>query len=683
MSFKKIISQEKERIMAELYDKGYSNTTVNYDKFLSIYEPYKAFMSELEFAYLVGLSYEKFRSLRTKGTKTIILIQTASDEMKKEIRTSLLNKGYSNKMINYEEFLELYKHFSKNITEKEFSQIIGMSYSAYRNIKNRGGKTTILKTEIDAKKIKTEINKEYGSISINYEQFLSMYEKYKTQINNEVKFAEILGISVTNFESMRNKGTRVRILKKTDISENLEQEIKNLILQKGYNHKLITYDEFLILYKQCSNKISEQEFARLIGITSIKYRNMRYYNNKTYVYGKSKKVVPDEKRKKEIYNGLVTRGYANKTIHYQDFLKIYSEFKDEIDEIAFAELIGISYANFMTVKNVESGAIILKTQNLTSDILQAISKDENIKKVTGKLINNTDFENLYKSYSNFMTRLQFAELIGITPMNYGNIKKNRVKVERLYAQKLRIKHIIRESRVYSLKEIEDFCKSYDCDIIDFLKIVCKNESEGIASEYMEILRKKGIFIGQTPINEDVFYKYGNEIVNFINKQSQFMGISYRQNSYCDDVASDTILYIVQKRGDLFINFSEGKALRILKCIAKKYIKYSYLSYMRVRKISLDEKDERLGKDHHKYTADKKKDAEKMVLEKIDEEAKSKYLQCINLLQQYYDKGVSSTESIERVCQELKISKKEVLTILKQRLLEKQQSERSSFEEYCL
>ena len=683
MSFKKIISQEKERIMAELYDKGYSNTTVNYDKFLSIYEPYKEFMSELEFAYLVGLSYEKFRSLRTKGTKTIILIQTASNEMKEEIRTSLLNKGYSNKMINYEEFLELYKHFSKNITEKEFSEIIGMSYSAYRNIKNRGGKTTILKTEIDAKKIKTEINKEYGSISINYEQFLSMYEKYKTQINNEVKFAEILGISVTNFESMRNKGTRVRILKKIDISENLEQEIKNLILQKGYNHKLITYDEFLTLYKQYSNKISEQEFARLIGITSIKYRNMRYYNNKTYVYGKSKKVVPDEKRKKEIYNELITRGYANKTIHYQDFLEIYSEFKDEIDEIAFAELIGISYANFMTFKNVGSGAIILKTQNLTSDILQAISKDENIKKVTGKLINNTDFENLYKSYSNFMTRLQFAELIGITPMNYGNIKKNRVKVERLYAQKLRIKHIIRESRVYSLKEIEDFCKSYDCDIIDFLKIVCKNESKGIASEYMEILRKKGIFIGQTPINEDVFYKYGNEIVNFINKQSQFMGISYRQNSYCDDVASDTILYITQKRGDLFINFSEGKALRILKCIAKKYIKYSYLSYMRVRKISLDEKDERLGKDHHKYTVDKKKDAEKMVLEKIDEEAKSKYLQCINLLQQYYDKGVSSTETIERVCQELKISKKEVLATLKQRLLEKQQSERSSFEEYCL
>lgn len=683
MSFKKIISQEKERIMAELYDKGYSNTTVNYDRFLSIYEPYKEFMSELEFAYLVGLSYEKFRSLRTKGTKTIILIQTASNEMKEEIRTSLLNKGYSNKMINYEEFLELYKHFSKNITEKEFSEIIGMSYSAYRNIKNRGGKTTILKTEIDAKKIKTEINKEYGSISINYEQFLSMYEKYKTQINNEVKFAEILGISVTNFESMRNKGTRVRILKKIDISENLEQEIKNLILQKGYNHKLITYDEFLTLYKQYSNKISEQEFARLIGITSIKYRNMRYYNNKTYVYGKSKKVVPDEKRKKEIYNELITRGYANKTIHYQDFLEIYSEFKDEIDEIAFAELIGISYANFMTFKNVGSGAIILKTQNLTSDILQAISKDENIKKVTGKLINNTDFENLYKPYSNFMTRLQFAELIGRTPMNYGNIKRNRVKVERLYAQKLRIKHIIRESRVYSLKEIEDFCKSYDCDIIDFLKIVCKNESEGIASEYMEILRKKGIFIGQTPINEDVFYKYGNEIVNFINKQSQFMGISYRQNSYCDDVVSDTILYITQKRGDLFINFSEGKALRILKCIAKKYIKYSYLSYMRVRKISLDEKDERLGKEHHKYTVDKKEDVEKMVLEKIDEEAKSKYLQCINLLQQYYDKGVSSTETIERVCQELKISKKEVLAILKQRLLEKQQSERSSFEEYCL
>lgn len=683
MSFEKIVSQEKEKIIAELYDKGYSNTTVNYEGFLSIYEPYKELMGELEFAYLLGLSYEKFRSLRTKRTKTIILIQNVSNEMQEEIRMNLLNRGYCNKMINYEEFLELYKPFSKSITEKEFSKIIRMSYSTYRNIKNRGGKTTILRTDIDPEKIKTEINKEYGSITITYGQFLNMYEKYKTQINNEGKFAEILGISVSNFNSMKNNGTRARILKKIEVSEELGQEIKNFILQKGYNHKLITYAEFLTLYKQYDNKISEQEFAKVIGITSTKYRNMRYYNNKTYVYGKSKKMVPDKKREKEIYNELINRGYANKTIHYQDFLEIYNEFKDEIEEIAFAELIGISYGNFMTFKNARYGAIILKTQNLTNDIIQAISKDENIKKVAGKLINNTDFENLYKQYSNFMTRIQFAELIGITPMNYGNIKKNRVKVERLYAQKLRIKHIIRESRVYSLKEIEDFCKSYDCDIMDFLKIVCKNESEGIASEYMEILRKKGIFIGQTPINEDVFYKYGNEIVNFINKQSQFMGVSYRQNSYCDDVASDTILYITQKRGDLFINFNEGKALRILKCIAKKYIKYSYLSYMRVRKISLDEKDEMLGKDHHKYTVDKKKDVEKMVLEKIDEEAKSKYLQCVNLLQQYYEKGLSSTETIERVCQELKISKKEVLAILKQRLLEKQQSERLSFEDYCL
>ena len=39
-------------------------------------------------------------------------------------------------MINYEEFLELYKPFSKSITEKEFSKIIRMSYSTYRNIKN-------------------------------------------------------------------------------------------------------------------------------------------------------------------------------------------------------------------------------------------------------------------------------------------------------------------------------------------------------------------------------------------------------------------------------------------------------------------------------------------------------------------------------------------------------------------
>lgn len=195
MSFKEIIESEKEKIIKELRENGYSNKIVDYSQFLSLYEKYKELMGEQEFAYMLGLNYDKFRNLRTKGTKTVILIQKASEELRNEIKISLGTQGYINKMIDYSEFLKLYEKYKKIITEKEFADIIGITYARYRDIKNRGGKTKVLETKIDESEIREEINNEYGSILINYTKFLEMYKKYESRINNEVEFARIIGLT--------------------------------------------------------------------------------------------------------------------------------------------------------------------------------------------------------------------------------------------------------------------------------------------------------------------------------------------------------------------------------------------------------------------------------------------------------------------------------------------------------
>ena len=376
MGFENKIEQEHNEIINNLKQAGYANKTIQYSDFLKIYEPYKSIMSELEFAYLLGINYEKFRNLRSKGTKTRILVQVASPELKETIINKLKALGYTNKKINYAEFLELYKEYSTQITEKDFSEIIGITYQRYRNIKNKGGKTTILPLDIDTDKIRAEIQEKYGNILIDYELFLEIYEPYKSQINSESTFAEILGITIGNFSSMKNLGTKAKILKPDNASEDLKVSIRTSIINQGYEHKLIDYSEFLLLYKPYSGTLTELQFARILGITSTKYNQIRFCNTRTYVFGKAPQHVIDIDSQKGILDELISAGYSNRKIQYPEFLQIYEKYKSKIDELQFANLIGISYSNFMSLKHQKNGVIILKTDHLSDEQLQKISGGE-------------------------------------------------------------------------------------------------------------------------------------------------------------------------------------------------------------------------------------------------------------------------------------------------------------------
>ena len=523
MSFKEIIEKEKNEIIATLKKQGNANRMINYSQFLILYAQYKQIMSEEEFANIIGINHEALRNMRRKGTRTLILKQQASAKMNDEIRNKLLQEGYANKKIDYQEFLELYEQYKNNITEKEFGYIIGMSYSKYKNIKNRGGKTKILETKIDKESIVMEIEEKYGSILIDYSQFLTIYKPYKSKINSQEEFAEIIGITRNNFSSLKHKGTRAWILKKEYIPEELQQSIREKILEQGYANKQINYMQFLLLYEPYKYQLKEIEFASILGISEIKHRNMKYYDNKTYILRSKKQVSVD--RIQEVKEELVSQGYSNRTINYLAFKRLYSNYEEEMDEIQFAQILGISYANYMTIKNQKSGAIILKTENISLDIIEKLLEDTTIQGVMGTSIDYSHFLELYIPYSKFMTEVQFAENIGISYTNYNNLK-NRVSnviVDKFYRQRTRIKYLIRESRIYTIEEINDLCERYSITLQEFLSILYKTENQDIIQEKQEILQNKGLYIGSKPINDKILDEYGAEIIRFIDRKSKTMG----------------------------------------------------------------------------------------------------------------------------------------------------------------
>lgn len=206
------------------------------------------------------------------------------EDLEKRIIKELGNKIYFNMSISYEEFLNLYEPYSSTIKEKEFAKILGITYDNWQSIKNRGTRTKIKATRLNKEITDMRINQIIGEIRsqgfenqvISYDEFLQLYEAYKTEMS-ESEFAQVIGITYTNWSNMRNANSRARILKPVSkqISEERVNEIKQEIIKAGYANKLISYKELLQLYEPFKEEITESDFAQMLGITYLNWNNMR------------------------------------------------------------------------------------------------------------------------------------------------------------------------------------------------------------------------------------------------------------------------------------------------------------------------------------------------------------------------------------------------------------------------
>ncbi len=206
------------------------------------------------------------------------------EDLEKRIIKELGNKIYFNMSISYEEFLNLYEPYSSTIKEKEFAKILGITYDNWQSIKHKGNRTKINASGLNKKASEDRINQIIEEIRrqgfedkvINYDEFLQLYNAYKTEMS-EPDFAQVLGITYTNWSNMRHANSKARILKPVSkhISEERVNEIKQEIIKKGYANKLISYEELLQLYEPFKEEITESDFAQLLGITYLNWNNMR------------------------------------------------------------------------------------------------------------------------------------------------------------------------------------------------------------------------------------------------------------------------------------------------------------------------------------------------------------------------------------------------------------------------
>ena len=328
------------------------------------------------------------------------------EERYNEIRKKLIAQGYANKRITYKEFLSLYESYKEEMSEKEFANVLGISYGNWQNIKHRNEKAVILKkdmTDEDREKLKQEIVSEliergYQNKGIDYTEFLKLYEPYRIKLK-ESEFASILGILNSNLRNMKyNRNQKTIIIKKDKTDEEkkrLEQEIVSELIERGYQNKSIDYAEFLKLYEPYRIKVKESSFANILGISYKNWQNIKnsrskciinfehkYSSRILYLFGENKeydlkyfeevsknlglpiykilKIITKERTNlEELINALHTRGkiFVGQTRISDSFLQKYGEvILDDIHE--YSKQIGKKLHTGMYAEDFAQEAIL-------------------------------------------------------------------------------------------------------------------------------------------------------------------------------------------------------------------------------------------------------------------------------------------------------------------------------------
>ncbi len=527
---------------------------------------------------------------------------------KEEIVKDLKIKGYINKKINYQNFLELYAPYKNFYTEKEFAFVIGITQAAYKNMKNAGKNVIVLKTE--KKEItleeKEEIKKElkergYSNYKIDYEEFKRLYEEYKDRVQNEREFASVLEISYSNYLHIKNEGKKAIILKTNNKTIKLEekQEIIKQLKKEGFENKKANYYQFKELHNRFKEKVEdEKEFANIVGISDSSYYHMKNDNKSAIILKKYIKKTKKEIKRK-VREELIKKGYRNKSIDYIEFKYLHNQYKKYVeDEIDFAEILRISYDNFMLMKHSNKRVIILK--NIDKEIKYIVSN--NMKWYSKEEIEGIAYQR-ERNIEDF--------LITVFGNDYKLYEETLLKNKKIYLGKGRV----------SNKFLEKYAKK----ILEISKEVSKE------------------FADSSEIEDEIIMYV---IENFL----------YVENNFKDEEQIEEILRkeIKRKARQIAINnYFQGKRVVSLDEGITFYKKGSIKQLTRqvvYRKIKFNKEIEIKEEKTNNNISDA----------------------CIDKMKLYLEEGKEKKEIIELVSKEMKIDKNKMLEIVKKELIRRTQ-----------
>ena len=509
----------------------------------------------------------------------------------------------------------------------------------------------------------------YANRKINYEEFLRIYEPYKEEMS-EKDFSLLLGISEGNFINLKYRRKNVIILKDKKIEDKLISEIRDELIRKGYANKKINYEEFLQLYDPYKGKISESKFALALGLSYVRFSNDLKYKRRNVIILIDREEQEQKFLTEQIKKELKAKGYANKKIDYEGFLKIYEPYKEKMSEKKFAGILGISNSFFRQLRSGRSNAIILKDEKEQERLEEEIKKELISKRYMNKNITYEEFLKIYEKYKKIISEKNFAKILGITELNFRDFKYKRRKTTKInfnYKRDKRIKYLFRKSKKYKKSYFEKISQKFNIPIDNVLEIVGKKD-------YLEALESKGyIFLGKKRLSQDFIDRNIDGVSKKLHGYSKFIGRKLHTSSYAEDIAQETLLKIIEERGDLEENYLPEKAIEKLKAYACSIIKYKHFRLLKLRRvISLDENLSDGDKRTRYYRVKAKENVEEAAEKREEQIEIAKGDTAVITIQKCLENGMDRDNALKFVMEKYKLTKEELLEILKEELLKRKE-----------
>ena len=227
---------------------------------------------------------------------------------------------------------------------------------------------------------------------------------------------------------MKKKGTRAKVLKDNlvELTKNEKEEIIQQIKKLGYvSGDSISYEEFMDLYEKFKGKLSKPDFAvQVLKINYSSYNDMKGKRTKARIFKDSQELTEQEKR--QIREKLITDGYENTKISYEEFKQMHEKYGKQMSQSEFIKLLGIKYNNFHSMKSANIKTRILK-RYITEEEKIEIKNDLVEQGYWKKSVDYKEFLKLYNKYGKGINETEFAEVVGMKYASYSKIKNNENK----------------------------------------------------------------------------------------------------------------------------------------------------------------------------------------------------------------------------------------------------------------
>ena len=285
-----------------------------------------------------------------------------------------------------------------------------------------------------------------------------------------------------------------------------------------------------------------------------------------------------------------------------------------------------------------------------------------------KIIDYEEFLKVYEPYKEQISERGFSRVLGIQNSYYNDLKKGKLaRINFYYFRDNRIKHLFRKSKIYKKEFFEKISKDYDISIEEILEIVGRKE-------YIYALESKGyVFLGKKRLSQDFINRHIVELSEKLHRYSKYIGRKLHTGSYAEDIAQETLIKIIEERGDLEENYLPERALEIARAYAFTIIKYKHLGLLRLNRIvSLDENLSDGDKRTRYYRVKAKENVEEAAEKREEQIEIAKGDTAVTTIEQCLENGMDRDNALKFVMEKYKLTKEELLEILKKELLKRKE-----------